>query len=824
MLNVSAHSQILPLKIDAAAAPRDGLLSNTVIDIVEHRGNIWFATSKGLSVSRDGGTTWESVTTAEGLVSSNVSAITSVGNRLWVGTNNVGPIGDGIAIFSDGVSYSDNDGASWTQINFGATGQNISKVIGGNRTPFDVTGADDQIGQDYVFFAAFAGGLLASRDGGANWRRIFASPFDSTQYVNEPVPSLINRYFSCAIDTSHTDSVFLWAGTAEGVLQYIFASPRTKFSLGRVTALARCADCADSARLFLGGTEGISPGRISGGPFVTRTTSEGLPSGGSTISAMIRFGGALIAGAFNASTSVSTGLIRSNDEGVSFTVEPFSEFFGPQRVIRDFAVVRHRLYAAFEKGGICMSADTGKNWSLFQILPANPTSAFNSANSISAIGDTVYVGTDTGFAVAYLSSSGSIDSTTLTTFPESATSSRKVLRARVQPFVELSVPGVAYWLSTVPATVAGTTQLLYSVDRGATWLNKIAPRTNEILFKGDSIILLTDLGARLTDRTTSSLVTALTIFDSLNPNLGISNDTLLTGLVSGDTLVIGGSGGVAFSPTGGRNYRVFRANTDPLRPDIVINYLAGNGLSGDFIPALGVQYHQSRPASVWVSTRPVSFGDNAVNRISFDSTGDLDIDVIVQDDFAWNFGFAGDTAFVATNTGLFQVVDTVIDTLAIAPSGGENLIDPEATFFAVRPINNVLWAGTDDGTLRYNLSVAGAGNPQLLAKTDLTTPADEVYAFPVPFSPNRGGTIDFHFTVSQAGNVTVEIYDFAMNLVARPIDGIAYAAGTYPNGSQPGRTWEGRNGKGEVVAVGTYYIKVTVNDGDPRWGQLVVIP
>lgn len=822
-LELPVHAQLVPAKLNEVNAPRDGLLSNTIIDIVKHQGDIWLATGKGLSVSRDGGITWEAIDEADGLVSSNVSAIASIGNRLWVGTNNTGPVGDGIAIFSDGVSYSDDRGATWTQVNFTSTGQNIANVIGGNRTPFDLTGADDQLGQDYVFFAAFAGGLLGSRDGGTTWRRIFPSSADSVQYVTEPVPSLVNRYFSCAIDTSHTDSVFLWAGTAGGLLQYIFASPKSKFSISRTTAITRCADCADSTRLFVGGTSGISVAKVTGAPFVTRTSDDGLPAN-STISSMIRFGGKLFAGTFNAATQVSTGLVRSDNDGTSFQLQIFPEFIGLGHVIRDFAVIDHRLYAAFE-AGICVSSDTGQTWSLVQVLPGDPDNGFNTAQSLASIDDTLYVGTDTGFAALYLNGSGGVDSTTQISFAENATSSRKVRRVRIQPFVEASVPKLAYWLSTSPATVNGAPQVVYSVDRGQNWDTKAAPVTNEILFKADSVILLTAIGARLTTRDPLTTVTAISIADSVSSGVTLSNDSLLSGYVQGDTIIIGSHRGLAISPTAGRNFKVFRANTDPLRPDFVLNYIAGFGISGDFVPAIGVQYHDSGPASIWLSTRPVTSGDIAVNRLVFDTGRAVTLDTFVLDDFAWNFGFAGDTAYLACNTGLFQVVDSTIDTLSIFPvGGGDPLVNPEATFFAVQPIDTNLWVGTDDGTLRYRLGGALPSNPSLVAKVDLTSPPDEVYAFPVPFSPGRGGTVDFHFTVEQAGSVNLEIYDFAMNLVARPIDGVVYAAGSYPNGSQQGRTWDGTNGKGEVVAVGTYYIKVTVNDGDPRWGKLVVIP
>ena len=87
-----------------------------------------------------------------------------------------------------------------------------------------------------------------------------------------------------------------------------------------------------------------------------------------------------------------------------------------------------------------------------------------------------------------------------------------------------------------------------------------------------------------------------------------------------------------------------------------------------------------------------------------------------------------------------------------------------------------------------------------------------------------GGEVDFRFVVDQDANVTVEVYDFAMNQVARPIDNVFYPAGHYPNGGYPRVTWDGRNGDGELVAVGVYYFRVEYSTGDVRWGKLAVIP
>jgi hypothetical protein len=36
--------------------------------------------------------------------------------------------------------------------------------------------------------------------------------------------------------------------------------------------------------------------------------------------------------------------------------------------------------------------------------------------------------------------------------------------------------------------------------------------------------------------------------------------------------------------------------------------------------------------------------------------------------------------------------------------------------------------------------------------------------------------------------------------------------------------WDGRNGAGDVVAVGTYFFVIEYSGGETHWGKLVVIP
>ena len=147
---------------DIAAVADSGLKSTVAIDLANYYSGIWLATGKGLQFSLDDGLTWLQYSSANGLVSNNVSAMNPVGNRLWVATNHNEPAGDQLATFSDGPSFTDDGGNLWTQIDFGSSGLNIPYVWGGDRTIFDITGMRDidtynNGGTDWMFFTAFDG-------------------------------------------------------------------------------------------------------------------------------------------------------------------------------------------------------------------------------------------------------------------------------------------------------------------------------------------------------------------------------------------------------------------------------------------------------------------------------------------------------------------------------------------------------------------------------------------------------------------------------------------------------------------------------------------
>ena len=846
--------------------PDSGYTSNVVTDMLSHNGGIWFATDEGLNYSFDGGTTWLLYDQYNGLFSSSISAFTSVpspsGQRIWIATNHEEKIQDLNIGISDGVAYSDDDGFTWNRIDFETAPNNIDYVWGGDRTIFDIAAHYDPLNpvlDNYVFFTAFAGGFLASRDGGATWKRIFPSTSDSTQfYVPNAQPSLRNRYFSCAVDTSHGDTVFTWAGTAGGIFQYVYAEPKDKPYTKTVTDIELCADCGqdDSSFVYYGGREGFTRGNKRNGVAVSKFVIDGLP--GSQVTAILDFGGKLFVGtAVDASDDASTGLAISTNQGDSFSDFNEPAFVGAGKRISDFALLNDRIYMAVEEGGLYVSSDTGTTWSHIFVDSSDITSANrrNVVHALEVVADTLNIGTDSGLVRLYLSPTGTIDSTLQYVFTEDQNSSTKIISLQTQSLLN---GDFALWTANVPLDTAlniNSPVVSYSLDGGQTFVTPFVlnGKPSDFAFLGDTAIVIGEFGSKYT--TTGTLPTAtfpiyekyiIAIDTALSDTTYIVLDSLnadmLTSIqIKGDTIIVGGTNGYAVSTNRGFSFDINRVNTEPFTADAVLSYTSSIlGIDGDWVPALEIQYNTNEPyARVWASLRPTYGGLPGISVGLVSPTVDSLNNIIrydrvwgrVYENYAWNFSFAGDTIFAATNDGLIYAhTDSLIygstayswTTVDMVDSLGAPLLLEGTPVYAVEVDDNYVWVGTDDRTIRLDRSDLTQSTAFYVV--DSTTPEDEVYAFPLPFSHVNSSAIDFHFTVKKEAQITIDVYDFAMHLVKRIVDNETYAPGVYPTAGTNRRIWDGLNGKGVEVAVGMYYFKISYSTGEVYWGKVAVIP
>ena len=838
-------------------APDTVLAANTGVEIIKHAGGIWVATGAGVNFTFDNGQTWLLYDSTNGLSSDNLSSIFSQNNRLWVGANHTELVNNSPTSLADGLFYTDNLGDNWIKYDFNAIG--IDKIYGVSRQIFDITGHYNAgQNEDWLFIAAFAGAMLASRDGGTTWRRIYPSFNDSIAFnqdipcPGEGFPCYRMRYFSCAADTSHGDTLNLWGGTAEGIFQYVYVSPREKLFTKVVNQIAYCDDCSDPAGsyVFIGGNTGLTRVLKTGRPFDSRFTSDGLP--GNNVTAVTDFRGRVLVGTANAAGTSSTGLAYSNDRGDTFI--PVSSYNLTYAVgtnsnrIWGFDKIGERLYLAAESAGLFVSSDSGLSWTHIFVDTLNITLANrrNAVFSLEAVGDTLRVGTDSGLVQLFLDPGGLIDSSRFYVFGEDTTTAGRITHIRTQRFFTgATLDSSAIWTVNQRITVAGTPMVGRSNDRGITWDRVqigqgVADLSRDVNFLADTVIIIGVQGMReIRDYVTDVIPFSITITDSTNTDR--LNSNILTAIeINGDTIIIGTNNGIAMSNNRGSKYKIHRANTDSLAADIMTQSTYENasplleGITGNFIPAMEVQYVDSGPAIVWASNRPTSGGREGIavgaviQLIDTSATPDDTLQVrqwlSQYDQFAWNFAFNGDTAFAATDSGLIYTVDTgyTWDTMQFIDTNGDTLYDSGRPVFGVAAIDSFLWVGADDRILRVNLYDLSSEGFFVI---DSGTGAGEVYAFPVPFSnvQDAGGGIKFRFALEQNASVTIEVYDFAMNLVKRVIDNKFFTAGFYPTATESVQ-WDALNGQGDQLAVGVYYFKVTLSTGETRWGKLAVIP
>ncbi len=875
---------VLPFTVLAGTAqhfdrPDTAYASNVAIDIIAHHGGVFLATSNGLNYTFDNGQSWLLYNSANGLPSNDISALLSMNGRLWVASNHSQVFQGSPLSFSDGLTYSDNDGLLWKHVAFDSLNPPLRNGTGPFRNIYDITGFHDvRRNRDWLFAACFAGGLIASLDNGVTWRRIYPTLADSVNYhgvveTNPPTDTSLtfaNRAFSCVIDTSHGDSLFLWEGTVAGVFQYVFAARNEKFGTRKVGSISLCDSCtaAGGSFVFYGGAAGLARGRTTGGPYITTDTSE-------SVSAVTTFGGRLFFGTFNPVSGNSTGLKFSNDEAQSFQTSSLTAVALSNYRVVDFAPVRNRLYVAAQGAGLFVSADTGNSWTHLWVDGSDTTilNLRNNVYSLLAVGDTLRLGTDSGLVTWFLNSTGVVDSSRNFVFPDNYTLYEypRVVKIRRQQYglgdTLTSNDSTALWLITRSYdTTIAPSGLQRSKDGGLNWSQfEQGVSTNDLGFVGDTSVVVSEFGVGYT--ADAFTFKALVVKDVVDSSIVMSDltetlphDKVRAIAVRGDTVILAGDSTFAVSVARMKLFHVFKPNLDSLKADEMFNYSYLNtlnrlgtsgltvGMTGDFIPALGIKYSNTPgvPATLYASGRSngiygvdgVSYG-RVVPDTAIDSTATR-VDTIFgfryrwdqlsqMSTFAWNFDHMGapphDTVLMPSDLGLFLgtsigTADSAVTKFSFIDTLNREVVPEQASVFAARVVDSFLWIGTSKGTIRVKRS--NLGDQQL---TRVYDPSAEVYSYPAPFSPQEGGTVNFHFPMSKDGYVTVEVYDFALKLVARPIDHRFFAAGTHPAPHEVGLpVWDGHNGKGDVVAVGMYYFKITYDNGDVKWGKVAVIP
>ncbi len=362
--------------------------------------------------------------------------------------------------------------------------------------------------------------------------------------------------------------------------------------------------------------------------------------------------------------------------------------------------------------------------------------------------------------------------------------------------------------------------LSYSLDRGATWRYVPQPKPfNTVIQNVTFDIALHSTGVWITSfggsvsksadrgRTWVSVPPDSFFLDVAN-NL---NHRAFSVINADGVLFIGTAGGVNRSIDGGVTWTNFSHQGQP------------QPISGNFVVALGQQKWRGQEY-IWAAT--VNAEDPEEFRaVSVSADGGYSWRTTLAGDFAHNFAFDDSMAYVASDQGLYKSIDFGL-TWAKFPAvkdntSGETYLSEE--FFAAGVLGQSLIAGGPDGLAVTN----NAGATWQIQRGSV--PAGEngqprTYAYPNPFSPfrhnqsNGEGYVRFQYQTTKTTQVTIKVFDFAMDLVAEIVSNKPRSApGNYSE------TWNGKNYRGDPVANGVYFYRVELEGDGMHWGKVMVL-
>lgn len=243
-------------------------------------------------------------------------------------------------------------------------------------------------------------------------------------------------------------------------------------------------------------------------------------------------------------------------------------------------------------------------------------------------------------------------------------------------------------------------------------------------------------------------------------------------------------------------------------------------LSGNFVPSLGSQVTSSGKRIIWTGTWSAESSTEFYGVSKSEDLGVTWTRVLGSPEEpirAHNFAFQDSIVYVCTDDGLLKSSDYGA-TWGTFPAirdqnSGERTYEPEiysAAYGADR-----LFVGGPEG-----LGVSNDGGFTWDLLRSFPTPGEagqpDSYAYPNPFSPSRFAVVRFQYTLESADNVTLEIYDFALELLIRPVKDAYRSSGDHSE------TWDGRGPGGREIANGVYFYRLT-GGGKERWGKVLVL-
>ncbi len=252
-------------------------------------------------------------------------------------------------------------------------------------------------------------------------------------------------------------------------------------------------------------------------------------------------------------------------------------------------------------------------------------------------------------------------------------------------------------------------------------------------------------------------------------------------------------------------------------------------LSGNFIT--GISWDEASHG-LWAVTRKAEGASEffAVS-VSYDTAKTWQ--VYLSGERAHNIGFKNYTTggavrtdvFVCADGGIFRTND--FGQTWLTPS---NIIDEKSqSFYDIEKFYSMAhynYNGTDyiylgsaaDGLIKFEeTGTYWDGIYNVYTASEGLAGLSDTYAFPNPFSPNQE-KVRIKYKLDSAGDVTIRIFDFGMNLVKTLIQNVSKSAN-----SENFELWDGLDEYGSNVSNGVYFYRIDVGDNDPVFGKIMVL-
>ncbi len=275
-----------------------------------------------------------------------------------------------------------------------------------------------------------------------------------------------------------------------------------------------------------------------------------------------------------------------------------------------------------------------------------------------------------------------------------------------------------------------------------------------------------------------------------------------------DTIWAGTAGGINKSVDGGSSW---------------VKFTRGNQVEhilSDWVIAIAGQRLGTR-TRVWTTNWPAE-GAGQEYGVSMTDDGGRTWKNFLNGIKAYDFAFNGPAVYVATESGMFRTADA-----GASWQRSGDIIDGATReritsnrFFSVAVMGDTVYCGSSEGLVK---TVDSPSQPfgsawEILRAFEPLPSRSSTYAYPNPFSP-RFETIRIHYATERTQtSVTLEVFDFGMNRM-RTVVRDAKRSGT----GEHDERWDGRTDAGSVVKNGVYFYRITLDDGEPMWGKIMVL-